>query len=126
MQISPDGRYVAYQFWDLGQDEVYVKRFPNGEGRWQVAPSGGRFPRWSRNGRELFYLKDDTLMAVGITSEPSLSVSPPRRLFSASFVELGYDVALDGQRFVMIRPADQEEDDHPGIAVVQNWFAEFQ
>ena len=37
ISVSPDGQYVAYTSNDSGRDEVYIKRFPSGEGRWQAS-----------------------------------------------------------------------------------------
>lgn len=57
-EVSPDGRWLAYQWNESGQDEVYVRPFPNVDaGRWQVSTGGGTRPVWSRNGRELFSRK---------------------------------------------------------------------
>ena len=55
-EVSPDGRWVAYESNESGQDEIYVRPFPDVEsGRWQVSTGGGTRPLWARNGRELFY-----------------------------------------------------------------------
>ena len=64
--ISPDGRWLAYTSNESGRQEVYVRPYPSGAGRWQVSDNGGGFPRWTRNGRELFYRVDDGLMAASI------------------------------------------------------------
>ena len=54
--ISPDGRWIAYDSDETGREEVYVRPFPDVEGgRWQVSTAGGREPIWARSGRELFY-----------------------------------------------------------------------
>jgi len=56
-EISPDGRWLAYQSNESGRDEIYVRPFPNASaGRWQVSSDGGSRPVWARNGQELFYL----------------------------------------------------------------------
>ena len=54
-EVSPDGRYLAYQSNESGRDEVYVRPFPKvNEGRWQVSTAGGTSPLWAKDGRELF------------------------------------------------------------------------
>ena len=64
-EISPDGRWLAYVSNESGQQEVYVRPFPNIEaGKWQVSQDGGRLPVWAPDGRELSYrglsrLRDD-------------------------------------------------------------------
>ena len=56
-EISPDGRWVAYQSNESGQDEIYVRPFPDADrGRWQISTGGGTRPLWARSGKELFYL----------------------------------------------------------------------
>jgi Tol biopolymer transport system component len=59
-QISPDGRWIAYASNETKSDqyEIYVRPFPTGAGRWQVSRTGGDFPRWSRDGQELFFLQN--------------------------------------------------------------------
>ena len=73
-QISPNGRWIAYASNETKTDqyEIYVRPFPAGAGRWQVSPTGGDFPRWSRDGSELFFVANsvenftspNTLMSV--------------------------------------------------------------
>jgi eukaryotic-like serine/threonine-protein kinase len=57
-QISPDGRWIAYASNETKADqyEIYVRPFPKGAGRWQVSRRGGDWPRWSRDGKELFFM----------------------------------------------------------------------
>jgi Tol biopolymer transport system component len=56
-EISPDGRWLAYDANDTGQFEIYVRPFPDvGRGHWQVSTGGGTRPLWSHSGQELFYL----------------------------------------------------------------------
>ena len=72
-QVSPDGRWLAYNAQESGRLEVYVQSFPApGGGKWQISKDGGRFPRWRRDGRELFYIaNDERLMAVPVRSATS-------------------------------------------------------
>src|SRR5262249_45385866 len=56
--ISPDGRYLAYASNEAGRSGIYVRPFPSGEGRWQISTPVGFEPRWSADGRELFYRAD--------------------------------------------------------------------
>jgi WD40 repeat protein len=127
-KLSPDGRFVVYTSNDSGRFEVYVRSFPDGTGKRQVSTSGGTQPRWSRDGKEIFYVDRDTLMAVGVTTSPSFSSEPPEVLFAHPGLEAGgvaprYDVANDGQRFVLAEWLDGGPT--LSIHVVQNWFAEF-
>ena len=67
-EVSPDGRWMAYQSNESGADEVYVRPFPKvNDGRWQISTGGGTRPAWARSGREIFYLKaDGSLIAVPV------------------------------------------------------------
>ena len=125
--FSPDTRFVAYVSDESGRDEVYVRPFPSGGGKWQVSESGGTQPRWSRDGKEIFYVEDDTLIAVSVNTTPTFSVGSTEPLFSDShlanaFPQQTYDVAADGQRFAMVKNLG---DPKYTIHVVQNWFEEF-
>ena len=101
---------MAYESMESGRREVYVRPFPNATAaRWKVSQQGGSSARWSRDGKELFYLDaSDAMMAARTTAtESSFSAEPPRQLFDASFARTdgphGFDVATDG-RFLMAQP----------------------
>jgi serine/threonine-protein kinase len=128
-RLSPDGRWLAYTSNESERVEVWVQPFPGPGPRVQVSKDGGVEPLWSRDGRELFYLAGDTLMAVDVVTTPVLKVGGPRRLFDGRYVfsttgSTGYDVSLDGRRFLRVQPL------HPDppptqIQVVIDWFDEF-
>jgi Tol biopolymer transport system component len=73
--LSPDGRWLAYASDETGQQEVYVRPFPETEGgKWQVSTDGGRSPLWAHSGRELFYLNGaGEMVAAQVVTEPSFS-----------------------------------------------------
>jgi Tol biopolymer transport system component len=125
-RLSPDGRYVAYVSDETGRGEVYVAPFPSGNRKWSISAHGGRQIRWRRDGRELFYLEDVTLIAVPVRATPEFSPGPAVRLFSNAALhtwhEANYDVSPDGMRFLL--PKRMSEQDRV-IHLVQNWFAEF-
>ena len=83
-----------------------------------------------RNGRELFYRSGNKMMAVDITTQPSFAAGKPRMLFEGKVrTESGttfanYDVSPDGQRFLMLKPAEQAQAAPTQINVVLNWFEE--
>jgi len=129
--LSPDGHWLAYISDRTGRAEVWVQRYPEGVPM-RVSPNGGYEPRWSADGREIFYVQEGgTMNAVGVETEPELAFAPPRQLFSGPYwVEpradiRSYDVARDG-RFLMIEPDDAAAaSGAPGsIIVVQNWGEE--
>jgi Tol biopolymer transport system component len=125
-RFSPNGRYVAYSSNESGQYEVYVRPFPEGGRKWTVSRRGGDQPRWSRDGKELFYVEGSALIAVSISNEPTFSLGSIARLFDhMSFTRSDYpqyDVSDDAQRFVIAEPTDTAE---PSIHIVQSWYEEF-
>jgi len=128
-RFSPDGRWLAYVSDESGRPELYVQPYPGPSGKRQISTEGGTEPVWNRNGRELFYRAGDKLMAVEITTQPALSVGKPRVLFEGRYVPspsspANYDVSPDGQRFLMVKPNEQEQAAPTQINVVLNWFEE--
>jgi Tol biopolymer transport system component len=124
-RVSPDARWVAYQSDESGTDEIYVTTFPEGKGKWRVSTSGGAYPVWSGNMKELFFDNlADEYFACGMTFKGSeIEVGTPQRLFHASVPAVGvpYDVATDGQR-LLVNLA--EEEGTAPLFVVVNWPAE--
>jgi Tol biopolymer transport system component len=125
--VSPDGRFLSYVSDESGRREVYVRRFPSLEGRWQVSTDGGDQPRFSPDGREIFYRSGDRMMVASFASEPQVSFSPPRVLFEGRYDvdpfandARNYDIMPDGQNFVMIRRDDEASE----VRVVLNWIEE--
>ena len=110
MQVSPDGRWIAFNADESGTWEVYVARFPALTEKRPVSVGGGVQPRWARNSTELFYLATDgTMMVVeGVGSATSKS-AVPRALFKTSINPVAdqlseYDVTSDGKRFLILEP----------------------
>ena len=78
-----------------------------------VSTAGGNEPLWSPTGHELFYRVGDAVMAVDVTTSPSLKVGTPHRLFEKRYepsisLYANYST-IDGQRFVMIKRMDRED-----------------
>ncbi|MGH9862509.1 MAG: protein kinase domain-containing protein [Candidatus Acidiferrales bacterium] len=127
-RFSADGGWVAYMSNESGQPEVYVQPYPGPGGKWQISTEGGTEPVWSRDGRELFYRNGNKLMAVSVQTRSGFQASTPRMLFEGPY-ELGtaratnYDVAPDGQRFVMIK-LDEQATGSSQLNVVLHWFDE--
>jgi serine/threonine-protein kinase len=133
-EISPDGSWLAYESDETGQLEIYVRPFPQVEsGKWKVSTGGGIQPLWARSGRELFYRGlDGTVMGAQVqTVSGRLYSSPPTTLVRTRHFAEGmfycrtYDVAPDGNRFLMIQErSDSSGASGPAIVVVQNWVEE--
>ncbi len=121
-RFSPDMRWVSYQSDESGRNEIYVQSFPEAHKKVQISTAGGRYPEWRRDGQELFYVSlDEKLMAVTMKSGPdSMEPSLPHELFALprDTVGLGpFDVAPDGQRFLVSVTADKVEP----LTVIVNW-----
>ena len=133
-KLSPDGRWLAYVSGErAGTQQVFVRPFPNvGDARWPISQNGGFAPRWSRDGRELYYLATDTggttlrasLTSVPVKTDPSFSVGAPTVLGQLFAGSRAYDVAPDG-RFLITRPVGSLAT-NARIVVVQNWLASVQ
>ena len=123
--LSPDGRWLAYTASDqAGRGEIAVQSFPDPTQKVVVSRDGGLEPRWSGNGRELFFESKGQMMVVAVPPGPTFTPSLPRALFSVQGYRTArnraqYDVTPDGQRFVMIR-----ESSATTLVYVENWFAE--
>jgi Tol biopolymer transport system component len=125
-EVSPDGRWLAYTSEESGAPEVYVQPFsvsgPGGKVR--ISTDGGQSPRWSKNGRELFYW-DGTrskAMAVDVETTPQFRVGIPNQLF-AHFGRTTWDVAPDGKRFLFEQDPSLESGVREMAGVV-DWFEE--
>ena len=126
--FSPDGRWIAYSSIETGQNEVYVQPFPATGEKFKVSARGGAQARWSRGGKELFYLTiDGKMMAVSVKTAPRFEVGVPQMLLSlpadAAFPNLGntYDVTADGQRFLVNAALDGTRGSP--ITIITNWTA---
>ena len=131
-EISPDGRWMAYQSNETGEDQVYVRPFPATEsGRWQVSTGGGTRPAWAKGGRELFYLDPAVrLMATPVQPTTAFNIGAPvavsDSLFTPATPSRFYDVSPDGNRFLVIAQpkATEAGTDIKQIEVVLNWGEE--
>jgi serine/threonine protein kinase len=130
--FSPDGRWMAYMSNESGRDEVYVQTFPATGSKWQVSTAGGRFPRWSKDGHELFYIAaDQKLMTVavkpGAAGSRSFEAGSPQPLFEIKSIPspllFSYQASADGRRFLVNIPATGEGSAPTPFTVVVNWQA---
>jgi serine/threonine protein kinase/Tol biopolymer transport system component len=130
-RLSPDDRWMAFVTDESGSSEVYVMPFTGVGDKKRISTAGGISPRWRRDGRELFYVSPDSgsVMAVAVAETPTFTAGLPVRLFDLQPAdtarrprEIGYDVAPDGQGFLVSTPPEQPPP--RGIAVVLNWQRE--
>ena len=118
-RFSPDGHWLAFDAADSGRREIYVAPFPATGRKERVSTSGGAGPRWSRDGRELFFISNGALMAVPMTA--GRSAAAPVTVFKlAGTAWNDYDVSPD-RRFLAIVP-DTFANQQP-MTVIVNWVA---
>jgi serine/threonine-protein kinase len=136
-ELSPDGRYIAYESNQSGRTEVYVQPFPGPGRRELISTDGGGQPLWARNGRELFYRASGPgpmmrMMVVDVTLGHAFTAGKPRVLwetmrarYPAGTGGRTYDIAPNGRRFVMIQQRDSApQPPVTHVVLVQNWLDE--
>jgi len=130
-EVSPDGRWLAYDANDSDRFEIYVRPFPDvTKGVWPVSTDGGTRPLWARNSHELFYLTNTgAVMRVGVVGGPTWAATTPTKLFDGGYGSAPfhsgrtYDVSPDGQRFLMVKDGDAQATP-ASMVVVLNWTEE--
>jgi serine/threonine protein kinase/Tol biopolymer transport system component len=132
--LSPDGRWLAYVSTEAGGFQVMVQPFPDPTGgKLQISTDGGNFPRWRRDGRELYYADPrGRLIAVPLSVDRggTLQAGAGTPLFQLSFFyvqqprrsSFPYDASADGQRFLVSVPERETNEVRP-ITVTLNWTA---
>ena len=129
-RLSPDGRWLAYISNESGRYEVYVRAYPGAGEKTTVSTDGGFEPVWSPDGRELFYRIGARMMVAAIQTSPVFRSSRPRELFEGPYlsgadtaaIATTYDVAADGEHFLMIEGGEEEGGNQ--LHLVLNWFEE--
>jgi eukaryotic-like serine/threonine-protein kinase len=115
--------WVAYTSNESGRREVYVQSYPSGANRVAISNEGGSQPRWSPDGKELYYVTGEAVVAVDV--RPDGSFGAPRTLFGQSPFLLSdhrlqaYQASPDGTRFLMIRRDEGSIPDR--LNVMLNW-----
>jgi Tol biopolymer transport system component len=126
--FSPNGKWLAYRSNESGREEVFVTRFPEKSGKWQVSSGGGSLPHWRADGKELFYIgSDGKLMTAAVEEKNGSPVfSTGQALFAlpSAFTAgaAAYDVSRDGRRILI--PKLMESANPEPITLIVNWTAE--
>jgi len=131
--LSPDGHWLAYESSQTGRPEVLVTRFPNSRTavdatapRWQVSTQGGSRPRWSADGRALFYVGLDDQSIIRVDVRPSaagIESDAPRVAIEIPVMPVArspFDVSADGRLLLLERTISKGVP----LAVVKNWRKE--
>jgi serine/threonine-protein kinase len=128
--VSPDGRWLAYHSNESGDEQIYLRPFPDVEqGRWQLSTDGGTFPMWSADGRHLYYgTEGQTLVQLDMTSGPAAAsvaariTLPAQNEYESNRGNVMYAVAPDGRFIVFERTG--KGDISGDLVMVQNFFEE--
>jgi Tol biopolymer transport system component len=130
-RFSPNGRWIVFTSNESGRYEIYARSYPENENKIQISTNGGTKARWSRDGKEIFYIgPDEKLMAVAVSGDKKLEVGTPQALFRTSLGIMGstrpdlrqqYDVSADGKRFILLETVQTKAP--PPITVFSNWQA---
>jgi serine/threonine protein kinase/Tol biopolymer transport system component len=121
-RFAPDGRWIAYDSDESGTREVYVALTDGGGEKKRLSPSGGREPRWRRDGKELYYIAaDGSIVAVPLTPGAQLEAGTSVPLFRVDTGVRNFDVASDGSRFLVSTPLEKSPESP--IRVILNWDA---
>jgi len=126
MSLSPDGRWLAYQSNESGQNEVYVRPFPGPGGRTVISRGGGGGPIWSRDGRKILYEAGGSWVVAAVGTDPTFRVESHQPFASVEGFSLAntiqrYDVSPDGERILAIRDLSGAP---TRTVIVQNFFEE--
>jgi len=137
-QVSPDGKYIAFCSDRTGNYEIYVSSFPDMTNEWTISLEGGNSPRWSSDGKELFYLVGnfvaEKIMRVKVDTFPTFrKIGNPELLFEGNYVgtipmdAIPYDIHPDGDRFLMIKDLGKIAEESTlsslrTIRIVSNWL----
>jgi len=123
--VSPDGRWLAYVSNESGTYQLYVRPMDSSRGgRWQVSLQGPGLPRWSHDGRKLFYLTADSMMVAEIAPGDQFTLAKQHGLFAASGFSSApepFDV-LPGGAFLMIRRHVSQRDSRQ-VVMLERWDA---
>jgi serine/threonine protein kinase/Tol biopolymer transport system component len=133
--VSPNGRWLAYATNESGIYQIVVQTFPDPLGdKSQVTVSGGIYPTWRGDSRELYYIAPDRkLMSVSVKDGAKLELGEPKALFQTPLLiprlptANRYDASPDGKRFLFIAPADavnaSAANTSDTITAIVNWTA---
>jgi serine/threonine-protein kinase len=137
LQVSSDGKLASFTAAEGGTNQVWLRDFPDPKGKWLVSPGGGDFPRWSPDGRYIYYwtqgLPLDTLFRARVDRTPGIVVRAPEVMATIAAAGIAnWDIHPDGRRFIVAvadnpvaARAGTPEDNGPAkYLVVLNWFTE--
>ena len=125
-RVSPNAKWIAYTSDESGRPEIYVQSFPTPGNKRRISTDGGVWPRWRRDGTELFYVAEGTVMSASVNTGDAFTTKPPVPLFRSPNALVGspigttdpFEVSLDGRRFLLLANTRTSRSSMP---VILNW-----
>jgi Tol biopolymer transport system component len=119
--FSPDGRWLAFTSIETGRREVYAAPFPTPSAKWQVSTGGGSSPRWSPDGKELYYIAPNgTVVSASLQQgKDGIQVTSTHPLFRTN--PQAFDISRDGKRFLIYKDAENQQ--VAPLTLITNWPA---
>jgi len=122
-RFSPDSQLFSYTSPETGRQEIYIQTIPPGGGKWAVSTTGGRESKWRADGKELYFLSGNRLMAAAITRRgAAVEVGEVKELFHHRMGSGGaghYAASPDGKFFAISLVSDRAQDQP--ITLLLNW-----
>ncbi len=133
-QLSPDRRMLAFISNETGNNVVWMRDFPVPQGKWNVSRGSARAPRWSPDGRSVYFWRSgtplDTLFRARVDRSPAVVVQEPEMVVALNADGIqNWDLHPDGRRFVVAVSATEAVAASAGTPdarylILQNWFGE--
>jgi Tol biopolymer transport system component len=129
-EVSPDGKWIAYESTENDRDQVFIRSVDGGGGRFQISRDRGQFPHWTKEGREIVYVNPGQgFKAVPVNERgSSLVVGEEVTLFDGRYLSQdplpAWDVSADGSRFVFLESPESSDTDSKTVIVATNWHDE--
>jgi serine/threonine-protein kinase len=131
--VSPDGRYIAYASTETGRSEVFLRRYPDFTGKWQVSAGGGDWPVWKGSGDRLYFAADDEILSVDVVSGDVPQLGAQRRLFSRPHLSARavagwsapFTMSADGETFIYGVDVAARGESAATLLLNQNWLGPF-
>jgi serine/threonine-protein kinase len=127
-QFHPSGRFLLYRGAEAGRVELYLTRFPDAQGKWQITNGGASTGRWSPSGDAVFYLAEDQLFEIPVAVEPTVTIGAPRIALEANVVRQlmsSPDPTPDGKSFLVVQRAQGPDQSGGAVSVVLHWAQQF-
>ena len=129
LDISPNGRWAAYESNEEGRTEIFVRAFPDPGEAFKVSTSGGIGARWAADGNRLFYRNADTVLVVNVRADERFEVLSQKVQYVG--LNIGLSPHPDGRHFVVVKlvvPDEAQTDSLQPLRLfmVVNWLAELE